>query len=197
MTGRTIFLGGCPASGKSHIAEAVVAARSSVKHVVAGQLIRGALTSAGLYERPLVADGATADKYQLLLIDQFRMVRSEHCGDILLDGHFVVPTREGPHPVPAEVFAELCVDIYVLLETRSDVIVERLALRDGSPWWDGSWQQVENLASDERDHAKVVAEHQRRGLVILRGDSSDALANVLRVVDRPAAKAKPDREGPT
>ena len=170
MTGRTVFLGGCPGSGKSFLAEALVREDGDIRHEVAGQLIRRALSeSPEGYQRPVVAGGMVADRFQQHLVEQYRRVRSAFDGPILLDGHFVIPTKEGPHPVSADVFAALNVDAFVIVETDLEGVLGRLRMRPAQSWWDGDRESIASLRNLEMAQAEVIAQALARPLVRVDG----------------------------
>jgi adenylate kinase len=183
---RTIFLGGCPRSGKSFLADEVVRQNPGVRHEVAGQLIKKGLDpNSTVYQRPVVADVKVADRFQQLLVREFRQIRDTFDGLILLDGHFVVPTREGPRPVSSEVFAALQIDAFVLLETDLETIVARLRVPPPQAWWSGNPEEVASLMKLEREHAEITARLLARPLVLLNPGTTqeDAVRMIRRCID--------------
>ena len=191
--GRTVFLGGCPGSGKSFLAEALVREGGEIRHEVAGQLIRRALSqSPTAYRRPVVAGGMVADHFQQHLVEQYRRVRSAFDGPILLDGHFVIPTKEGPHPVSADVFAALNVDAFVLVETELEVVLRRLRMRPPQSWWDGDRESIASLRNLEMAQAEVIAQALARPLVRVDGETIEGLPEIRRLLKSDRTEHPPE-----
>jgi adenylate kinase len=115
-------------------------------------------------------------------VEQYRKVRSTFDGPILLDGHFVVPTKEGPHPVSADVFAALNVDAFVIVETDLEVVLARLRLRPTQSWWDGDRESVASLMNLEMAQAEVIAQALDRPLVRIDGETMDGLPEIRRLL---------------
>ncbi len=182
-TGQTIFLGGSPGAGKSYLAAQAVRANPTIRHEIAGQLIRSAVSGTKGYRRPTVADSKVADRFQLLLIQEVHRIRSTYDGPLLLDGHFVVPTKEGPHPVPPEVFSALNVDAFVVVETGLDAVLDRLRNREAQTWWNGEHGSVATLMQVERDHADAVAQVLKKPLFRIAGEGPDAVSHIQAVLD--------------
>lgn len=168
---RVIFVGGCPGVGKSSLCQKIACSRVGVRHEIAGQLIRqGIGASEPGYIRPLVATSAVADYYQDILIETFSRVREVHEGHLILDGHFIVPTKAGLQPVAAEVFQRLAVDVFVIVESRLETVVRRLRERGGREWWDGSSESVKILIDSELEHATNVARTLGKPLFRVNGE---------------------------
>lgn len=169
---KTIFLGGSPGAGKSFLADEIVRINPKVRHEVAGHLIRTAMsTPTEDYQRPVVANSAVADRFQLHLIAQLEKIRSEYDGVILLDGHYVVPTKTGFHPVSADVFVALKIDTFVIVESSPQVVFERLQGRSMQGWWDGRIESIVALCRMEADHANLIAQSAGRPLIRVSGES--------------------------
>jgi adenylate kinase len=177
----TVFLGGCPGVGKSFLAAQL--ALSGIRHEIAGRLIRNGIREQGAaYERLVVADADTADRFQLILIEQFRRIRSAYDGVLLLDGHFFVPTKEGPRPVSPAVFEALDVDVLFLIESTPETVVERLRGRGAQGWWDGTQESVSVLMNTELIHAEEVARALNRPLVRFQSSGVDAASEIRRLI---------------
>lgn len=150
-----------------------------LRHEVAGQIIiRHALDGNSTdYERPPVRDHTTADHFQELLVECFARIRVQHDGPLVLDGHFVVPTENGPSPIGTDVIRRLCVTSLVLVETDAKVVASRLCERTRPTWWDGRVEAISELALREHQQASAVAESLGSPLLILAsGEGSERCA---------------------
>jgi len=141
---------------------------------MAGNLIRMALTPAsGGYRRPPVPDHAAADYFQEVLIEAFDTVRDAHDGGIVLDGHFVIPTADGPRPVGLDVFSRLNATHVALVDVEPNVAARRLRKRDAPlKWWGGDLDDIRTLVELERRQARLVARRLGCSLAVLDGEDA-------------------------
>lgn len=179
----TVFVGGCPGVGKSHLAAQL--ASTGFHHEIAGLLIRkGMSNGVGTYQRPVVVDANTGDQFQRILVEQFRQIRMAYDSVIILDGHFVLPTKEGLLPVSPGVFEALAIDAFVLIEAPLMTVVERLRNRETQKWWDGTEGSVSILMNAERIHAEQTARALNRPLRRLYGSDGDVATEVRDLVSK-------------
>ncbi|MCB9672832.1 MAG: AAA family ATPase [Alphaproteobacteria bacterium] len=154
---RVVFLGGPPGSGKTTLAEEAACQVAGLRVVTAGRLIKAGLSREAGYTRPPVADHDRAAFFQELLVLEFDVLRSTHTGPWLIDGHYAVPTGEGPANIPPSVFERLGCSDLLLVEAEVGVLLDRLRSRGGADWWDGSRHSVAELVGADADQAAVVA----------------------------------------
>ena len=178
MTSRSVFVGGVSGAGKTTCIKAALKG-TSARHLRAGELIRSRLGYSGPYRRPPVRDEKDADRFQRLLIEQFHEEKRAS-DDVVLDGHFVVPTESGPNAVGHKVFEALGLTHIMLLQAPAAVIAERLRKRDPIPkWWDGSTAMLEDLLKAETLHAEGVA--RQLGLPLCNALVQDDLKRAIAV----------------
>lgn len=176
-----IFLGGVPGCGKS-TAVAVVRRRLPDLAVAnAGELIRQGLGQPNTGTRLVVRDRDVAREFQEILITEAGRLRAVAKTDVLLDGHFAVPTSEGAALVPVDVFARIACRFLVQIRVEPSVVVRRLEARGGAKWWDGSISQIVELDGSERAHAEAVAAALRLPLIVAQDEMGtvDALLRAL------------------
>lgn len=178
---RVVFVGGAPGSGKSTAAAEASARIPDLLVVTAGELIRRGLGREGGYARPPVAGAEEAQFFQDVLVAEFAAIRVAHPGPVVLDGHYAVPTAEGPVVLPSDVFRRLgCTDL-VLVEAEVDVLAARLRERDGADWWDGTDTTLVRLV--DADRAAAVQAARALGLRLLTvegvGGAVAAVSTVL------------------
>lgn len=172
MTAPVIFVGGAPGTGKSTIAAEVGRLFPGVRCLTAGQLIRQRLGGTGRYVRPPVEDESRAAFFQDLLVTEFARIRKrEVMVAWLLDGHYAVPTPDGPAPVAPEVFERLGVTHLALAVQPLDTIQARLRARGGAAWWDGGTASLRALVHADEAQACTVAAHT--GIALWRWQRAD------------------------
>jgi adenylate kinase len=154
---RIVFLGGIPGSGKTTLARGI-ATRTGAVHVTAGDLIRAARRDAESSGRIRVHGAADAGDNQQLLVDGFRRLVATSDASFLLDGHFVVPSENGPIPVRPEIFVALGVHALAVLLVDPQVSRARLRERgEQARWWDGSADSLRILQDLELEAARGAA----------------------------------------
>lgn len=188
-----IFLGGPPGAGKSSAVATVVARRPGTVVANAGALIREARNIGTWGERPAVADAATTKAFQKILLAQVAVLRQRANGPIVLDGHFAVPTGQGPVSIAPDVFQRLGCIALIHLSAPVTELAERLRTRGGAAWWDGSDEQVAALAEADRYQAMCVSAATRIPLSYYQSPDAAARQASDLLAERGAAVAGPAR----
>lgn len=149
-----VFVGGVPGAGKSTLCAQVGAGWTAF---TAGKLIAQARSAkqGETYQRPTVASRSQADEFQVTLLTALSAISDTK---VVLDGHFVVPTKSGPAQVPLWFFDEVLPNALLLVESPLEAVCSRLRER-GAAWWDGSESTIATLIAQESDWAETVARH--------------------------------------
>jgi adenylate kinase len=193
-----VFLGGIPGAGKTTLGRQLQTTVPALLHLGASELLRAGLERAGAERglvalparesrdtspglvRPIAGDRAQAERFQEIIVEEFHRRRAAHEGPILLDGHFVVPTRGGHHPVSLEVFQQLGIARLARLDVSPDVAGLRLRGRgNDAPWWDGTVAGLERIQQAEAAHARHVALALGRALVEIPDRTPRELVHAL------------------
>lgn len=151
MTQRVIALLGLSGVGKSTSLEKV-GKRVSFLHLQASQLIQDELVSQTSVTRTSeeLRNGPIIDN-QTHLINAFRKETATYNGLIVLDGHVIVDTVDGLVDIPADVFEELGVAHFIVLQELPHRIFKQ-RLRDAT------------RTRPERTESEL-AEHQRLSIL--------------------------------
>jgi adenylate kinase len=168
---RLVFLGGIPGCGKSTVGQALERQGLAI-HVVAGALIDGSQPTVGVYQRPVVDLPDAADT-QSLIVDRLRRMRRglDTC-NVLLDGHFVVPTRSGLYHVSSHVFESLQIDRIAMIHCEPNLAFERLRARGQREWWNASVAQMTAYQHEELAHAYAIASALGRQLHVIESTAN-------------------------
>lgn len=152
-----IFLGGPPGAGKSCALEEVVVLRPGTIVANAGALIREGRGIGTPGARPLVASVDAAAAFQEILTEQVCALRNRATGPVVLDGHFAVPTPQGPAVIEPEVFRRLGCIALIRLWAPVAELATRLRARSGAAWWDGSEAEIASLTAADERQARTVS----------------------------------------
>lgn len=174
---RLVFLGGIPGCGKSTVGQALERQRLAL-HVVAGALIDGDQPTVGEYQRPVV-DLPDAAGTQSLIADRLRRLRWDFgtCS-VLLDGHFVIPTRSSLYRVSSHVFESLQIDQIAMIHCDPNLAFERLRVRGQREWWNASVDQLTAYQHEELAHAYEIASALGRQLHVIESTANPQRALV-------------------
>ncbi len=159
------------------MAEQAMRRVDGLQAVTAGKLIKAGLSRNEDYTRPPVADRDRAAHFQEVLIREFDAVRASHDGPWLIDGHYAVPTGEGPARIPPAVFERLGCSHLVVVRVGIDLLLKRLGHRGGAAWWDGTPDALSELVHADADQAVLVADHL--GVQLVELSTPDELVAVL------------------
>jgi adenylate kinase len=145
-----IFIGGVHAVGKTYLA-APAAAKIGFRHVTASDLIkleRGGQSWGG---DKRVSD---VEENQRAIVRALEVARARK-ERLLLDGHFALRGSAGPNiRIDVGFFKEINPDGIIIINSSSEVILQRLQARGDESWTIG---EIEKLASDELEHSQLVA----------------------------------------
>ena len=167
-----IFLAGVHGAGKGFLGTPV-ANSLGITHLTASQLIREEKGQATWGTDKKTSD---LDDNQLALIRAIGRTRLTH-PNILLDGHFVLRNAEGILiPLATAVFKELNLTGVILLTEDTNIIVNRLMMRDKST---PDVQAISELIKAEFNHAQTVCKDLGLPLVVMHAPT---LANLTEVV---------------
>jgi adenylate kinase len=167
-----IFLAGVHGVGKGYLGIPVAKALG-ISHLTASQLIGEEKGRATWGIDKKVAD---LDDNQLALVRAVAQKRIAD-GDILLDGHFVLRNSEGILvPLEQSVFADLKLSGVILLTEDTNIIVSRLALRDGAPT---NLDEISELADAESVHAHAVCQALGLPLIVLHAPTESAVLDAV------------------
>ena len=168
-----IFLAGGHGVGKGFLGTPVAKA-VGVRHFTASQLIRE--------EKELATWGtdkktSDLDDNQLALIRAVSQKRLVH-PSILLDGHFVLRNAQGIlTPLEAMVFRELRLTGVVLLTEESNIIANRLAMRDKG---EVDVYAISELAEAESAHARAVCHELGLPLTVIHAPTEESVRVAIR-----------------
>lgn len=172
-----IFLAGVHGVGKGYLGMPVAKALG-ISHFTASQLIREEKGQATWGTDKKVAD---IDDNQLALIRAVAQKRITD-GDILLDGHFVLRNSKGTlTPLEQSVFAELKLSGVILLTEDTNIIVGRLALRDGTTT---NLDEISELADAESAHAHAVCQALGLPLLVLHAPTESAVLDAVKKLQK-------------
>lgn len=94
-----------------------------------------------------------------------------------LDGHYCLLNNEGAvERLPVEVFESLGIDLFVLVDSAVEEVVEHLKARDGMIW---AKSKVSLLMRAERFHAKRVAKELGKPLVVVDAKSGNGMNEIV------------------
>lgn len=167
-----IFLAGIHGVGKTFLASQLPS-DLGLRHTSASKLIREELAQPNWSVDKRVDDvGAN----QIALSQAVRR-HNDNGERLLLDGHFVLLDSAGNFvQLEVNVFRSLNLQAAILLEAPSDIVAERILLRDGHKL---AVADVERFAATERSHAKTVCSSLAIDLVVLDVASSDILMKAI------------------
>lgn len=167
-----IFLAGIHGVGKTFLASQFPN-DLGLMHTSASNLIREELAQPNWSVDKRVDD---VHSNQIALAQAVRQ-HNDNGERLLIDGHFVLLDSAGNFvQLEVNVFRSLNLHAAVLLEAPSDIIAERIQLRDGRKV---AVADVERFANAERSHAKTVCSSLRIDLVVLDIASSDDLMKTI------------------
>jgi adenylate kinase len=167
-----IFLAGIHGVGKTFLASQLPS-DLGLMHTSASKLIREELDQPNWSVDKRVGD---VDANQIALAQAVRR-HNDNGERLLLDGHFVLLDSAGNFvQLEVNVFRSLNLQAAVLLEAPSDIVAERIQLRDGHKV---AVADVERFADAERIHAKTVCSSLGIDLVVLDVASSDTLMKAI------------------
>lgn len=94
-----------------------------------------------------------------------------------LDGHYCLLNKRGNvERLPVEVFERLGIDLFVLIDSAVEEVVEHLKARDGATW---TRSKASALMRAERTHAKRVAKKLGKSLVIIDARNGNGLNEIV------------------
>lgn len=94
-----------------------------------------------------------------------------------LDGHYCLLNKDGEiERLPVELFRDLGIDLFVLIEAPVDVVVKHLQMRDGTKW---TKKTVSAMLSAERTNAKRIAKALNKPLIVLDAQQKDCPEKVV------------------
>ena len=147
------FVGGIFGAGKSTLCQSL-SLTLPANHLKASELIRHTPLRGDLSGK--ITDQAAQNQDRLLLaLGPYRT----SWNSILLDGHFCLFGRD--HEItrlPIEVFAKLQLNAMLIVEAPSDVVMDRIAKRDGAFL---EQELLRRLALEEYEHASNISEALR------------------------------------
>lgn len=167
-----IFLAGVHGVGKGYLGTPVAKALG-VSHFTASQLIREEKGQATWGTDKKVADLNNNQSALIRAVAQKRITNR----DILLDGHFVLRNSAGTlTPLEQSVFAQLKLSGVILLIEDTNIVVDRLALRDGiTP----NLEEISELADAESEHAHVVCQELGLPLLVLYAPTENTVLDAV------------------
>jgi len=155
------FVCGLSKSGKSSMIASLAKAMPNILHLKASEI----LSKAG---RPLYGlSRLEALENQRVFAELARKEVERETRSILIDGHLLIETLDGPLLLPDDCLDDLKIDAILMITSSNNSIVAR---RQSTPM-EASLEEVANAAELEARHAEALA--KRRQTELIRVPSGD------------------------
>ena len=170
-----IFIAGIHGVGKGYLCEKY-SIRNNAIHKSASQLIR----EHGAVELPVDKLVTDADRNQLILASALKSLSKDQ-KTILLDGHFCLALKNGEiKKLDSNVINSLNIDAVILIENTSEIIQERIVMRDGKkPSYD-----VNNLKELEEKNAFSICSELNIPIKKLMAPTLDKFTSAINYFER-------------
>lgn len=165
-----ILVTGISGVGKSYTAERVVAAAPNLKHVRASEL----LVQAG---RPVsFPTPSEMEENQRVLCRLLAEKDAVAGGKLVLDGHAILETRDGPRPTPSWIFDALPISVVLCVQDDPAVVAVRREAKHGRQ----EETQVRALQEAEEDYSLSQARRLGVPFHVVRSGDVESFRTLLR-----------------
>jgi adenylate kinase len=165
-----IFVCGLSKSGKSHLVETAIASGAKFRNVKASELLRAA-------GRPLECiDACLMLANQRVFLESALAVLGHSNEAVVLEGHLVIETTDGPQLVPDTSLDALPISKLILIEDDPNTIAARRRFSELKV----DHSEIADLMALERTAAVRFARRHSVELLIMKSENTDSFANAIR-----------------
>ena len=178
-----VFVCGLSRSGKSHMLEAVLVNCTGVQHLRASELLRASGRPTALIS------AADALLNQEVFIAAAKAAIERTSDNIIIDGHLMIESADGPQLVPETCFDALPLVGMVVIEAPPTEIVRRHVEIEPALTADEAADRMEL----ERIHARRIARRRNIGFAAVESGDVDHLYDELARMFGPEDRGRADR----
>lgn len=173
---KTIFVAGVHGVGKTYLCESV--AHLGLNFSSASEIIKNELSDTNWTKDKVVSD---VDENQLALVSGVKNIKNADASkSLLLDGHFVLRSKNGFISLDHSIFSALDLDAVLLIEDDADKVAIRLEKRDAA----AAPKDLEDFLKLERAQAeKFITDRGIPFFIIKSGDTDAFLKAVKKIID--------------